>query len=126
MHLVHNQTRPLLLPVLGGRRAHVSDNMGDGTTRKRRSKTGCSQCRTVSRKCDEVHPRCGRCQRLQFDCAYRTAGLTWKDETPKFTRGPEPEDVWTSRHAQSSDAGLESSSGPPSDADESTLIRHCE
>jgi hypothetical protein len=49
----------------------------------RRSRGGCSQCRGVSRKCDEAKPTCGRCKRLQFDCRY-AARFTWKDEGRKF------------------------------------------
>ncbi|OAX82133.1 hypothetical protein ACJ72_03516 [Emergomyces africanus] len=42
-----------------------------------RSRTGCSQCVNVSRKCDETHPFCGRCKRLGFACDY-TPRLVWK------------------------------------------------
>ncbi|PGH07014.1 hypothetical protein GX51_02054 [Blastomyces parvus] len=42
-----------------------------------RSRTGCSQCVNVSRKCDEKRPLCGRCRRLGFACDY-TPRLIWK------------------------------------------------
>ncbi|OJD15364.1 hypothetical protein AJ78_04369 [Emergomyces pasteurianus Ep9510] len=42
-----------------------------------RSRTGCSQCVNVSRKCDETHPICVRCRRLGFACDY-TPRLIWK------------------------------------------------
>ncbi|KAH7188040.1 uncharacterized protein B0J16DRAFT_412561 [Fusarium flagelliforme] len=42
-----------------------------------RSRNGCTRCVQVSRKCDEVHPSCGRCTRLSFACDYRPR-LIWK------------------------------------------------
>lgn len=49
---------------------------------RHRSRNGCTQCRSVSRKCDEIKPQCGRCLRLHFDCKY-TSRFVWKDETNK-------------------------------------------
>lgn len=43
-------------------------------TRKRRahvkSRGGCLECKRRHHKCDEVHPICGSCQRLDDDCHY--------------------------------------------------------
>ncbi|PGG96338.1 hypothetical protein GX51_07868 [Blastomyces parvus] len=52
-----------------------------------RSRTGCSQCVNVSRKCDETRPLCGRCKRLRFACDY-TRRLIWK--TVKVARASTP------------------------------------
>ncbi|ETS81534.1 hypothetical protein PFICI_06536 [Pestalotiopsis fici W106-1] len=36
----------------------------------KRSRLGCWICREKKVKCDEAHPRCGRCVRLARDCSY--------------------------------------------------------
>lgn len=35
-----------------------------------RSRTGCANCKQRRVRCDEVHPVCGHCTRLQLDCYY--------------------------------------------------------
>ncbi|KIW89463.1 uncharacterized protein Z519_09619 [Cladophialophora bantiana CBS 173.52] len=36
-----------------------------------RTKTGCYTCRARRKKCDEAHPICGACRRLEIQCIYR-------------------------------------------------------
>lgn len=47
-----------------------------------RSRTGCRQCRKVSRKCDEGRPLCSRCHRLGMECDYSRL-LSWKPKHAK-------------------------------------------
>lgn len=41
-------------------------------TKKKRTKTGCIECRKSKKKCDEVKPRCKRCVRKELSCSYLT------------------------------------------------------
>ncbi|SCU81976.1 LAMI_0B08460g1_1 [Lachancea mirantina] len=40
--------------------------------RKNYSRNGCSECRQVHIKCDEVRPQCRRCERKNLPCTYET------------------------------------------------------
>ncbi|KAL7914419.1 hypothetical protein GGI35DRAFT_440125 [Trichoderma velutinum] len=41
----------------------------DTSSKKKRSKTGCVQCRLRRIKCDEQYPTCGRCSRVGLACS---------------------------------------------------------
>ncbi|KAJ5998955.1 C6 zinc finger domain protein [Penicillium sp. IBT 35674x] len=49
---------------------------------------GCATCKQRRVKCDETRPKCRSCQRLRFDCEYKTrfASLKFKDQNHKFPR----------------------------------------
>ena len=52
-----------------------------------RSRTGCLACKKRRKKCDEVHPVCGGCQRRQLNCEYPT-GVRWvSTKTPLVASG---------------------------------------
>ncbi|KAF5007869.1 hypothetical protein FDECE_5784 [Fusarium decemcellulare] len=62
--------------------------MNTAPPRPTRSKNGCNTCRIRKVRCDEQHPRCSRCERLNLECRWRprTAATTrWK-----IILGPEP------------------------------------
>lgn len=44
-----------------------------------RSSNGCTTCRTKRRKCDEVKPVCGTCERLKVPCVF--IGNQWPDQS---------------------------------------------
>lgn len=51
-----------------------------------RSKTGCLSCRKRKKKCDEVHPICGPCQKKSTDCVWRDFNI--KSQKYKFDLKP--------------------------------------
>ncbi|KAF2635371.1 hypothetical protein P280DRAFT_197115 [Massarina eburnea CBS 473.64] len=51
-----------------------------------RTRTGCWTCREAGYKCDEQHPICGRCTRLNINCKGYGLKLKWKNSTTT----PEP------------------------------------
>ncbi|KAI0188845.1 hypothetical protein F4808DRAFT_48392 [Astrocystis sublimbata] len=60
--------------------------------RKRRSRKGCASCRIRKVKCDERHPVCGGCVRLQFACdwpepIHATKRAANQDQSPRGTSG---------------------------------------
>lgn len=58
-----------------------------------RSRTGCLSCRKRRRKCDEVRPTCGGCQKRQLTCEYTTR-VRWtpaKIPGAVFKKPPQPE-----------------------------------
>ncbi|KKZ63838.1 hypothetical protein EMCG_01858 [[Emmonsia] crescens] len=46
------------------------------TSRKRRSRSGCTECRSRHRKCDESRPSCSTCRRTSKICSYEVR-LSW-------------------------------------------------
>ncbi|KAF2223978.1 hypothetical protein BDZ85DRAFT_95351 [Elsinoe ampelina] len=52
-----------------------------------RSANGCSQCRLGRVKCDERHPKCGRCNKRNTSCAYvKTLKWCTTQTTPRLTK----------------------------------------
>ncbi|CAD0052791.1 unnamed protein product, partial [Aureobasidium pullulans] len=47
----------------------------------RKSRAGCAQCKKIHIKCNEIKPRCGRCDRLGLECEYRPDPATLKPES---------------------------------------------
>ncbi|TIA56125.1 hypothetical protein D6C83_04089 [Aureobasidium pullulans] len=49
----------------------------------RKSRAGCAQCKKIhiKHKCNEIKPRCGRCDRLGLECEYRPDPSTLKPES---------------------------------------------
>jgi hypothetical protein len=43
-----------------------------------RSRAGCIICKQRRVRCDEGHPVCGHCSRLQLDCVYKPPSQTWQ------------------------------------------------
>lgn len=46
-----------------------------------RTKTGCNTCRERRKKCDEIRPICGACDRLQIQC-------TWREPSTRSSTSP--------------------------------------
>lgn len=51
-----------------------------------RSKTGCLSCRKRKKKCDEIHPICGPCQKKGTECVWRDFNI--KSQKYKFDLKP--------------------------------------
>ncbi|TGZ84044.1 hypothetical protein EX30DRAFT_393575 [Ascodesmis nigricans] len=47
-----------------------------------RSRNGCWTCRTRKVKCDEKRPKCGQCERLNYDCDY-SPRIAFRDDTKR-------------------------------------------
>lgn len=45
----------------------------------KRSRNGCFHCKKIKKKCDEIHPQCGRCKKKSIDCI-------WLDSTKEQTK----------------------------------------
>lgn len=58
--------------------------------RRVRSKTGCLTCRRRRVRCDEQHPRCHNCERLDLRCNWRS---NIHQSTPHSTESPPPDSV---------------------------------
>lgn len=69
-----------------------------------RSKTGCLSCRKRKKKCDEVHPICGPCQKKNTECIWR--GLNIKTQRYHFDLQPMIESQKMMRREKSSDHGI--------------------
>lgn len=50
-----------------------------GTSRRRRTRSGCQRCRARKIKCDEGKPECGQCRAKGFQCP-TTAPLKWEHD----------------------------------------------
>lgn len=46
---------------------------------EKRSRSGCLTCRKRRVKCDEIHPKCGHCMRLNLECSYHKK-FSWDAE----------------------------------------------
>ncbi|CAA19070.1 DNA-binding transcription factor [Schizosaccharomyces pombe] len=51
------------------------------TVKKPRSRYGCLICRSMRKKCDEVHPQCGRCLKAGKQCIWKQPGTERKNKT---------------------------------------------
>lgn len=49
-------------------------------TNEKRSRNGCLTCRKRRVKCDEIHPFCGHCKRLNLKCSYNKI-FSWDEES---------------------------------------------
>ncbi|KAI8711898.1 Zn(2)-C6 fungal-type domain-containing protein [Fusarium sp. LHS14.1] len=81
-----------------------------------RSRTGCQKCRENKVKCDETHPRCGRCTRLDRECDYTPRPrkkYTRKDRGHHPSPGPSPSTQSESVQGRLSSVAS-SPAGPPS------------
>lgn len=70
---------------------------GDGgppVKKQRRSRAGCLTCRADKKKCDEQQPRCGRCEKLSYECVWPKHG----GEKPAERWRPAPRRVAISTH----------------------------
>lgn len=47
---------------------------------EKRSRNGCLTCRKRRVKCDEIHPFCGHCKRLNLECSYNKI-FNWDEES---------------------------------------------
>ncbi|ORY11056.1 hypothetical protein BCR34DRAFT_335326 [Clohesyomyces aquaticus] len=47
-----------------------------------KSRKGCFQCKQRHTKCDETHPRCSNCRRLDIDCTWPTRPSTTLSHSP--------------------------------------------
>ncbi|KAH8697881.1 hypothetical protein BGW36DRAFT_379615 [Talaromyces proteolyticus] len=78
----------------------------------KKSRHGCSQCKQNRTKCDEIPPKCGRCQRIGSNCslAQQSSGLIFI-----------PANLADNHHSPDEDstANTLSESGPPLDRDRS-------
>lgn len=55
--------------------SHAQDDTKRSKASRLRSNEGCRTCRQRKVKCDEAHPRCGPCTRLNRDCVW---GRQWR------------------------------------------------
>ncbi|CAK7199699.1 hypothetical protein SEUCBS139899_002382 [Sporothrix eucalyptigena] len=55
-----------------------------------RSRLGCVTCKQRRVRCDEAHPVCGHCRRLQLDCWYQAPGAGKQQRKQQLQRPPQP------------------------------------
>ncbi|KAM0754650.1 hypothetical protein T439DRAFT_377099, partial [Meredithblackwellia eburnea MCA 4105] len=68
-----------------------------------RSRKGCLTCRSDRKRCDEVHPNCGRCVKLNYECVWPAPIL--RPFVPKVRNRARSESASTARSwGESSDA----------------------
>lgn len=56
----------------------------------RKSRNGCTKCKSRRVKCDEVHPTCGNCNRLQMTCLWSKGSLKQKRHETRLRPTPPP------------------------------------
>ncbi|KFY47087.1 hypothetical protein V494_00176 [Pseudogymnoascus sp. VKM F-4513 (FW-928)] len=66
-----------------------------------RSRAGCMICKQRRVRCDELHPVCGHCSRLQLDCVYKPPSQTWQKRKDPAYRDDGINGVSTDQQAQS-------------------------
>ncbi|KAL4964029.1 Zn(II)2Cys6 transcription factor [Aspergillus stella-maris] len=79
----------------------------------KKSRTGCTGCRSRRIKCDETHPLCANCQRAGLDCHYTARS---QSQPPSAANSPRYEFGTPSPHSTTSPTGGGGCNGIPQSA----------